>query len=755
MSDILIKVNQVGLNLDWPIAGQNNSSSVFRTNNAAILAGLTQATAELTRIQKTRFTFAGDAAGQSASIGSAVVAGTADPAMEVNFTLANVLSNAGTFNTNNGDYAFTFDAKGRLVTAVPIQHQIEWATGHAKDATVAIQGDDMGTGSGAVIFPVFRFDGNGRLVGSSTRTINFGLQNHALTTNAMLVGKTGKSAELLAPASSKPHQLIFNGSTVIWQEIIADTDDGNTIANVIGGEGIKTGVAGDAVTVALDLASLIAIDDLAVDDHFIIQDTSDSHAKRVPFSELAGKLVKVKNDTAPELGAPLNTLGQVIYTSTGTLGLQSAVSSPKTRLTLSETGLALIGSEGAPVSIDAPMVSVNATTLQVASPTVSVATTNATIGAKKIAVTSDEVTIASPNTAVTGDSIRLESPALSLNGTRMPATRGAAGQVLTMGLTAAEWRNPESYANPLQRTYFVTPTGSDDDGNGSMARPYLTINKALGEIPNNNNNLWTIVLMGGTYDESLFIQNKRKIAIESLFSTQQTRILGALQLDFGVDEFYMNNIVWDYTSKGDAPASPWLLLYGLARGKITNCPVIRSDATATAIELYGQTTGKIEILDCEVKGQIRSELDLSEGGELIIENLHDKLDKNLPIVSTDVERTLTLGDVGRYVRVNVSADNTLQVPDQSEVPFRIGATVRISQAGTGRTSVVPKTNATINTPNGYVLRKRFSSAILTYVGQDIWDLSGDLDESIEITPITRTDSDAVTADSDQITVDNG
>lgn len=700
MSDILIKVNQVGLNLDWPIAGQNNSSSVFKINNQAILAGLTQASDELTRIQKTRFTFSGDATGSSASIGSAISVGSADPSMEVAFTLANVLTNPGSFSTNDGDFRFTFDAKGRLVTVASVQHQITWATGHQVNKIIAIGGDSMGSGTGALQFPIFQFDSNGRLTETRINTINYGLQNHTLSQNSLLIGKTGsKSGELAAPTGTKTQQLIYDGSSVVWQEI-QQVDPNSQVANVIGGEAIKSTANAGSVTVALDLTKVSGVDSLEDGDLFLVQDISAIRPKTVSLADIRTKMAKVKLDTSPELGGPLNTADQFLWSSNANgVVLQSSRMSPAATLSVGSTGLLLTGSATAPVIIDAPN--------------------------------------------------------LSLNGILMPTTRGAAGQVLTMGALGLEWSTPVNYSLTLPKMIFVAPTGSDLDGNGSMAKPYSTINGALALVPNNSNDLWTVVLMGGTYNESLNIQNKKKLALESLFTGEQTVITGQLQLNSGIDEFYMSNIKWDNTAVTDSNQPIWLIGFGLVRGTVRNCAFLRSQFSDTALSFFGQTTGPIKILECEIKGTVKSEMELTESGDLIIESLEDKLDRNIPIESTDAQRSLSLTDVGRYIRVNMNSDNTLMVPDYSEVPFRVGATIRVAQAGTGRTSVVPKTNATINTPNGYVLRKRFSSAILTYIGQDIWDLSGDLDESITIQPLTRADNNQVSVDSDQITVDNG
>lgn len=699
MSDVLNKVNQIGLNTDYPVAGQNNSSSGFRQNTRATLAGLTQASDELTKIQNTRFTFSGDAAGSSNVIGSAIQSGS-NYSMEVAFTLANVLTGPITADTSTGDYTFSFDAKGRLTALSQTTYTVNFASGHTAGSEIPITGDNLGTGTGNIAFPVFTFNAQGRLQATSIKSIPYGLMNHTLTTNSIIIGKQNKSDVLNAPSSTRPHNLMFDGANVVWQEVV-ETEDSTGVTNVIGGNGITTSMSTDSATVSLDIAKMTAMDSINDVDVFAIHDVSDNTAKKVPFSLVKASVGKLNQDSSPSLAADLDVKNQVIYSSLPAgVNIQTSASSPAGRIRLTTLGISIQGSTNTPVAINAPQV--------------------------------------------------------AINGIIFPTTVGTSGQVLTKGNGVLEWKTPETTSDPLANVLFVANSGSNTTGNGSILKPYATLTQALSQVPNNSANLWTIMLMGGTYTESIAVQGKAKIAIEGMFSASPARFTNYIQIQDGVNEFYMSNIIWDLTNQpAGQDYSVFILQNGLERGTFRNCSFLREDATTEALSLYGQTTGPIKFLDCTIVGTIGNYLDLSEDGELLIHNVEEKIDYNIPINMVDQERTLNLKDVGRYLRVNVSTDNTILVPDQTEVPFKVGATIRITQTGAGRTSVAPKANAIINTPNGYVLRRRFSSATLTYVGSDIWDLSGDLDETIIIAPVIRADSDQISADSDQITVDNG
>lgn len=695
MSDILTKVNQVGLNTDFPVAGQNNSSDGFRTNSRAVLAGLTQANDELTRIQNTRFSFAGDAQGQSNRIGNSTLLANGDSIMEVAFTLADVSQGPLTLDTRAKDFLLTFDTKGRMTLSQTFSPNISFAEGHTANGMIGVEGNSLGSGSGSIVLPTFGFNAMGRLIATGKTSVSFGLLEHTLAAGSILIGnKQNKSTAFAPPPSDGNYALVGSGTTLTWQPVGT-----GTVSGIIGGLGITVTADPSAPTVALDFTELSAQTTIQDTDQLVLQTANGPRLQ--PFSDLY-KIVKVVRDTAPVLGNNLDVKSFAIQSSNaqGVLLKSSTGSTPGSSLTVSDAGLNLQGSAGAPITLNAP--------------------------------------------------------SLVLNGLAWVTTRGAQGQFLTQGPTGLTWTTMDAFYQTIKNTIFVGPDGDDAFNNGSMNSAFKTIGKAISAIPDASNDLWTIMLLGGTYQEDVVVQNKKRIALEGFFSSTLAMVKGRIQVTYGVDELYMSKITWDDTARAASDTQPtFVVLNGLVKGLVKDCEFLRADRTQPALELYGQTTGPVRLLNVRLVGSYKNQMTLSEQGSVTFDNLWNKLGKAPDITSITASRQLTMSDIGTYVRVNISNDNTITVAETAVQPMPLGATVRISQIGTGRTSVVPLGNVTINTPNGYVLRKRYSTATLTYVGQDIWDLNGDLDENVTVSPVITSDNDTVTVDNDTITVDNG
>lgn len=694
MSDILTKVNQVGLNTDYPVAGQNNSSDGFRTNSRAVLAGLTQANDELTRIQNTRFSFAGDAQGQSNRIGNSTVLANGDSLMEVAFTLSDITQGPLTLDTRNADFLLTFDSKGRLNLSQTFAPSISFATGHTANGMIGVEGLSLGSGTGSIVLPTFGFNAMGRLIATGKTSVSYGLMEHTLAVGSLLIGnKQNKSAAFAPPTTAGSYALVANGTTLTWQPVGT-----GTVSGIIGGLGITVTADPSSPEVALDLTELPTQTTIQDTDLLVLQTAAGPRLQ--PFSDLY-KISKVVRDTFPILGNNLDVKSFAIQSSTSQgVVLKSNTGTPGSTLTVSDAGINLQGSANAPISLNAP--------------------------------------------------------ALVLNGLAWVTTRGAQGQFLTQGPNGLTWTTMDAFYQTIQNTIFVGPDGDDAFNNGSMNSAFKTIGKAIATIPDSSTDLWTIMLLGGTYQEDVVVQNKKRIALEGFFSSTLAVVKGRIQVTYGVDEIHMSKITWDDTARAASDTQPtFVVLNGLVKGLVKDCEFLRADRTQPALELYGQTTGPVRLQNVRLVGTYKNAMVLSEQGSVTFDNLWNKLGKAPEITSITASRQLTMNDIGTYVRVNISTDNTITVAETAVQPMPLGATVRISQIGTGRTSVVPLGNVTINTPNGYVLRKRYSTATLTYVGQDIWDLNGDLDENVTVSPVITSDNDTITVDNNTITVDNG
>ena len=93
---------------------------------------------------------------------------------------------------------------------------------------------------------------------------------------------------------------------------------------------------------------------------------------------------------------------------------------------------------------------------------------------------------------------------------------------------------------------------------------------------------------------------------------------------------------------------------------------------------------------------------------------------------TGTSDTLVLLDAGKYLRTTNGSAVAVTVPAEATVDYNVGTQIVLTQAGSGQITVVQDTGVTINTPETLLLRQQFSSATLTKVGADEWDLIGDL-----------------------------
>lgn len=91
------------------------------------------------------------------------------------------------------------------------------------------------------------------------------------------------------------------------------------------------------------------------------------------------------------------------------------------------------------------------------------------------------------------------------------------------------------------------------------------------------------------------------------------------------------------------------------------------------------------------------------------------------------DATLSLDDAKGYVRVSKETAVTLTVPTDASVAIPVRTQIGVIAAGLGKLSIMEAPGVTVNTPETRVLRKQFSSATLTKVGTNEWDLIGDLE----------------------------
>jgi hypothetical protein len=87
--------------------------------------------------------------------------------------------------------------------------------------------------------------------------------------------------------------------------------------------------------------------------------------------------------------------------------------------------------------------------------------------------------------------------------------------------------------------------------------------------------------------------------------------------------------------------------------------------------------------------------------------------------------SLVLSDKNKLVTLVNSAAITLTVPTDSAVPFEIGTTINIMQAGSGQVTVAGASGVAVRSTPGLKLRAQWSNASLYKWKTNEWILSGD------------------------------
>lgn len=91
------------------------------------------------------------------------------------------------------------------------------------------------------------------------------------------------------------------------------------------------------------------------------------------------------------------------------------------------------------------------------------------------------------------------------------------------------------------------------------------------------------------------------------------------------------------------------------------------------------------------------------------------------ITDATTARTLSLADMGGYLRMTSGSSNTVTVPPNSSVPVQIGQEIRVRQAGAGATSIAAGVGVTINNTSLSV-GGQHKTVTLRKVATDTWDL---------------------------------
>lgn len=158
---------------------------------------------------------------------------------------------------------------------------------------------------------------------------------------------------------------------------------------------------------------------------------------------------------------------------------------------------------------------------------------------------------------------------------------------------------------------------------------------------------------------------------------------------------------------------------------------VRVNAGETALEFYTTVVSFTQLTDVpsSYSGQALKGVRVN-AGETALE-FYTPASAEIGINTQTASYTLVLGDNVKYVRMNVGSANDLTVPANGTVAFAIGTQIPIRSIGAGQTTVVQDTGVTVNIPVDKTLKLRTqgSSGLLTKVGTNEWDLTGDLEDA--------------------------
>jgi hypothetical protein len=89
--------------------------------------------------------------------------------------------------------------------------------------------------------------------------------------------------------------------------------------------------------------------------------------------------------------------------------------------------------------------------------------------------------------------------------------------------------------------------------------------------------------------------------------------------------------------------------------------------------------------------------------------------------------TLLLTDAHNYVEMEVATANVLTIPTNATVAFPIGTEIRVTQLGTGQTTITPAAGVTLRSNGGKdKTTGQYSVATLFKRGLNEWYLFGDI-----------------------------
>lgn len=461
----------------------------------------------------------------------------------------------GSVNTDAFDLNITVNSKGQ-VTAIS---KAAPPTTIAENSSFGpLSGTELGSGTGTFTLPRFTFDKKGRVKTAENISINYGLLNHTLSKGQLIVGTdTNKSTTLQAPASGN----YFLGvdpaqpSGVRWMEL--HIPDG-AIIGMNEGEGIN-----------------IELEDSG-------------------------------NDNLARISLDLPSLSAITYSNLADndiFAIHDTSAAGHRKITWSEIRNGLEGRFLKSVEEDENPVLGG----------------DLNVNNKKIFGNVKLVTATSGSDV---KSLEVLTDGLKLNGQVWPNEKGSNGQYLTTDANGnLSWFTPSNFYQTLPRTLFVAEPafgGSDVTGNGALNNPFATISKALQTIPNTNE-LWTVMILGGSYNESITISHP-KLTLEGFFYANKPKLTGFVNVMPGTSLVNFQNVSFDSTARPIGDTSPGVAVpMGANELTFNNCDFLRGEGDFSDLQmiyLAGDQTGNISFDNCIIQGTLSNNM-RSQGGKKV------------------------------------------------------------------------------------------------------------------------------------------
>jgi hypothetical protein len=235
------------IDVNYPVAGINQSSQGFRSNFAAIKSGFDQAASEVSNLQGKIIVVSGDVSGTSIPVGST------NAPITLSLVLPNITT-AGTINSLANNVVATVNTKGQItsLSTTPISTNVDINLVYGVDVS------SMGNGTGTANFPSYKFDAAGKVVLVGTRAVTFGVLGHPANKGKVVAGDLS-SKTALTPAPS-----VFDGSQALMAtgngptglEWVALNIPAGTVVGVTAGPGIYVTPSSANPTISLDVGSL-------------------------------------------------------------------------------------------------------------------------------------------------------------------------------------------------------------------------------------------------------------------------------------------------------------------------------------------------------------------------------------------------------------------------------------------------------------------------------------------------------------------